>query len=261
MLSAAQVEQFKADRFVRGGRVLDDDQVRPLCDELSRVIRDKDNHDVTQPVRFFNISGNDAAPILQILNIWTASDAFRQLIDMPVIVLDVSVLTDALVETVGREALPLYSDWPEHNKHTTEEQGFTNLECLSYSYDLTGDRKYVDAGPGLLARALLGTLSEHLFDARDDTRRAQPDPARGDLLPRRTARHRTRPAIRRQLQAAHTRILPLLLRYEGSRDRNAHGQRRVRAAPDAGTDRQQRHRGETPRDRPIHGPVTQNPAA
>ena len=63
-------------------------------------------------------------------------------------------LTDALVVTIGDEGIPIYSDWPEFNQHTTETQGFANLECLAYAYDLTGDRKYVDAGLGLLARAV-----------------------------------------------------------------------------------------------------------
>ena len=63
-------------------------------------------------------------------------------------------LTDALVDTFGPEGLPLYTDWPEGNKHTTEGQGFANLECLAYAYDLTGDRKYIDAGIGLLARVV-----------------------------------------------------------------------------------------------------------
>lgn len=63
-------------------------------------------------------------------------------------------LTDALVDTFGPEGLPLYTDWPEGNKHTTEVQGFANLECLAYAYDLTGDRKYIDAGIGLLVRAV-----------------------------------------------------------------------------------------------------------
>ena len=44
------------------------------------------------------------------------------------------------------EGLPLYSTWPEDNKPTTCGQGFANLEALAYTYDLTGDRRFIDAG-------------------------------------------------------------------------------------------------------------------
>ena len=48
------------------------------------------------------------------------------------------------------EGLPLYSNWPENSKATTAMQGFANLESLAYAYDLTGDRRFVEAGiPGL----------------------------------------------------------------------------------------------------------------
>ena len=44
------------------------------------------------------------------------------------------------------EGLPLYSTWPEFSKPTTAGQGFANLESLAYAYDLTGQRKFIDAG-------------------------------------------------------------------------------------------------------------------
>ena len=48
------------------------------------------------------------------------------------------------------EGLPVYSNWPESSKPTTAMQGFGNLESLAYAYDLTGDRRFFDAGvPGL----------------------------------------------------------------------------------------------------------------
>jgi hypothetical protein len=48
------------------------------------------------------------------------------------------------------EGLPLYSTWPENSKATTPMQGFANLESLAYAYDLTGHRRFIDAGiPGL----------------------------------------------------------------------------------------------------------------
>ncbi len=52
------------------------------------------------------------------------------------------------------EGLPLYSNWPENSKATTPMQGFANLESLAYAYDLTGDRKYIEAGIPGLCRAI-----------------------------------------------------------------------------------------------------------
>ena len=63
--------------------------------------------------------------------------------------------TDSFLDSCeGDEGLPLYSLWPEHSKHTTEVQGFANLESLAYCYDLTGERRYIDAGVGLLCLAV-----------------------------------------------------------------------------------------------------------
>jgi hypothetical protein len=42
MLTEAQVQQFKQDGYLRGGRVVDDDTVGVLQEEIARVIRDVD---------------------------------------------------------------------------------------------------------------------------------------------------------------------------------------------------------------------------
>ena len=54
----------------------------------------------------------------------------------------------------GAEGLPAASNWPEGGKPTTATQGFANLEGLAYAFDLTGDRKFLDAGLGALAHAV-----------------------------------------------------------------------------------------------------------
>jgi hypothetical protein len=50
MLTEAQVQQFKRDGYLKGGRVLDDDAVGVLQEEIARVIRDVDTG-ARQPVR------------------------------------------------------------------------------------------------------------------------------------------------------------------------------------------------------------------
>ena len=86
MLTVEQIEQFKRTGFVNGGPVLDDATVLTLQSETLRVIDDRNNPAVPQPVRLANLSGDEAHPIWQIVNIWEASPAFKALITHPGIV-------------------------------------------------------------------------------------------------------------------------------------------------------------------------------
>jgi ectoine hydroxylase-related dioxygenase (phytanoyl-CoA dioxygenase family) len=80
MLTAEKIARYRQDGFVKGSHVLSNGEVDELRDEMSRVIRDQDRKDVRQPVLLRNLSGNDDAPVWQIVNIWEASDAFARLI-------------------------------------------------------------------------------------------------------------------------------------------------------------------------------------
>ncbi len=79
MLTPAQIDEFKARGYLRGQRVLDDEQVDVLREEMARVIRDVGT-EAPQPVRCVNLSGDADHPVWQIVNIWEASPAFRELI-------------------------------------------------------------------------------------------------------------------------------------------------------------------------------------
>src|SRR3972149_7331092 len=80
MLTEEQLEQFKRSGFVNGGPVLDDETVAVLQVEVLRVIEDRNNAGVPQPVRLSNLSSYDDQPIWQIVNIWEASPAFKALV-------------------------------------------------------------------------------------------------------------------------------------------------------------------------------------
>ncbi len=86
MLTAEQIEQYKRSGFVNGGPVLDDATVETLQSEVLRVIADRDNPAVPQPVRLVNLGSDEAHPIWQIVNIWEASPAFKALMTHPKIV-------------------------------------------------------------------------------------------------------------------------------------------------------------------------------
>jgi ectoine hydroxylase-related dioxygenase (phytanoyl-CoA dioxygenase family) len=80
MLTAEQLEQFERSGFVTGGPVLDERTVATLQQEVLRVIDERENAAVPQPVLLRNLSKDDAHPIWQIVNIWQASAAFKSLI-------------------------------------------------------------------------------------------------------------------------------------------------------------------------------------
>jgi ectoine hydroxylase-related dioxygenase (phytanoyl-CoA dioxygenase family) len=94
MLSSQQIQSFHDNGFVLNGKVLTDEQIGVLRDEVLRVIRDKDNSAVKQPVMLHNMGKPDAA-VWQIVNIYEASEPFRQLISNPAILKSMVTLTGA----------------------------------------------------------------------------------------------------------------------------------------------------------------------
>lgn len=80
MLTAEQLEQFHRSGFVNGGPVLDDATVAICQREVLRVIDERENAAVPQPVLLRNLSTDEGRPIWQIVNIWQASAAFKALI-------------------------------------------------------------------------------------------------------------------------------------------------------------------------------------
>jgi phytanoyl-CoA hydroxylase len=100
MLSQTKIEQFQCDGFLKGSRVLTDDEVEVLRAETLRVIDDYQNGTERErrPVRVANLSGKAEAPVLQIVNIWEGSEAFEKLLHNPIIVEEVAQLMQAEME-------------------------------------------------------------------------------------------------------------------------------------------------------------------
>jgi ectoine hydroxylase-related dioxygenase (phytanoyl-CoA dioxygenase family) len=93
VLTKAEIEKFHKDGYLRGNKVLTDDQVAVLQEEVLRVIADKDRP-VKQPVLLHNMARPDA-PVWQIVNIWEASQPFSELIRNETIVEEMAQLTGA----------------------------------------------------------------------------------------------------------------------------------------------------------------------
>jgi len=83
MLMAERIEQYHRSGFVNGGPVIEDAEIEELQREVLRVIDDRENTSVVQPVSLSNLSGDIATPIWQIVNIWEASPAFKALVANP----------------------------------------------------------------------------------------------------------------------------------------------------------------------------------
>jgi ectoine hydroxylase-related dioxygenase (phytanoyl-CoA dioxygenase family) len=95
MLTQEQINFFHTNGFVNGGQVLNDNEVDLLRSEIERVIENDKKTDVPQPVLLRNLSGNDNAPVWQIVNIWEASEPFKKLISRQFIVEGLAQLTNA----------------------------------------------------------------------------------------------------------------------------------------------------------------------
>lgn len=95
MLTQAQIDFFHANGYVNGGPVLNDEQVEILRAETMRVIEERERTDIPQPVLARNLSRDDSSPVWQIVDIWMASEPFRQLMVHPQITKGLAQLTDA----------------------------------------------------------------------------------------------------------------------------------------------------------------------
>ena len=94
MLTAEQITEFHERGFLNGGPVLTDDEVAVLRQELERVLRDHDSLS-SKPVLLRNIRRQEGAAIWQIVNIWMASEPYRQLLAHPKITGDIAQLSNA----------------------------------------------------------------------------------------------------------------------------------------------------------------------
>lgn len=95
MLTPQQVAEFKSVGYLRGAKVLSDAQVDVLRGEIERVINERERKDIPQPVLCHNFTGDETAPVWQIVNIWEASKPFGELIRHPQIGEEIAQLTGA----------------------------------------------------------------------------------------------------------------------------------------------------------------------
>lgn len=100
MLTDMQIKEFHRNGFLNGGRILNDDEVQELRDELEGLLErgpDSFAEGEPKPVLFHNMARNrePESTVWQIVNIWETCPAYRRLIYHPFIVDAISRLTDA----------------------------------------------------------------------------------------------------------------------------------------------------------------------
>lgn len=110
-------DQFQRDGFVLGPHVLSDQEVEELRSELSRVIADHGREDIKQPSQLVNLSGDEQAPVWQIVNIWHASPAFERLVKHPKI-------AQVAAAIAGAKELRL---WHDQIQYKPAETGGVNM--------------------------------------------------------------------------------------------------------------------------------------
>ena len=103
MLNKATIDLFERQGFANGGVLLEADRVDELCSELDRVIDQREDGNVPQPVLLRNLSPDPEQPIWQIVNIWEASEPYRKLIQE-------SMLVEAMLQLTGAETLRVWHD-------------------------------------------------------------------------------------------------------------------------------------------------------
>src|SRR4051812_42919361 len=94
MLTAQQGAQFDRDGFLKRDRVIDEGRLPVLRAEMARVIADRDRKDLPQPVSL-STWDTPTGHVWQIVNIYDASGAFRDLVFNQTIAEDVAQLSRA----------------------------------------------------------------------------------------------------------------------------------------------------------------------
>jgi len=96
-------DRFRERGFAYGGQVLSPDTVESMRQEVIRVIDDRDRTDIPQPVHVCNMGQSEEQSVWQIVNIWQASEVFRELIFN-------SEITSMAAALIGAKELRLWHD-------------------------------------------------------------------------------------------------------------------------------------------------------
>ena len=95
MLDQNQVDSFLENGFVLGNKILDDNQVDVLRSELDRVIDLDDDSSEPRPVRLANLSKDTGSVVWQIVDIWKASEPYKELVRNKRLAEEIAQLTQA----------------------------------------------------------------------------------------------------------------------------------------------------------------------
>lgn len=103
ILTAAQIALYEREGLLNAGQVLTMPEVEVLRAELTRVLADQHDKAKPQPYRLTNMGKDASTPVWQVVNIWMASEAFRDLVHHPRIV-------GVVQQATGAKELRLWHD-------------------------------------------------------------------------------------------------------------------------------------------------------
>jgi hypothetical protein len=116
ILTPHQIALYAREGMLNAGQVLTMAEVEVLRAELERVLRDQHDPTQVQPFRLSNLSGDPERPVWQVVNIWMASEAFRDLLHRPRIV-------GVVQQATGARELRL---WHDQIQYKPAERGGVN---------------------------------------------------------------------------------------------------------------------------------------
>ena len=79
-LSEQHIYQYRSNGFINAGPLITELEADELAETILEVFDRKDYASFPQPDSFRNISSTSEKPIWQIVNIWKASDKFKNLV-------------------------------------------------------------------------------------------------------------------------------------------------------------------------------------
>jgi ectoine hydroxylase-related dioxygenase (phytanoyl-CoA dioxygenase family) len=171
LLDRAALDRFARDGFLLGPKVVDDAALEELRSELDRVIAENGKAGVPQPTRIANLSGNEATPVWQIVNIWEGSDAFRRLMNIP-------GLPGAIQAMIGGREIRLWHDQIQYKPKgiggvNSWHQDWPYWPTMSVANAVTGWIAIDDAGQDNGCMSMVpgshrwGNAIEHLHTIKD----------------------------------------------------------------------------------------------
>ena len=126
LLNDTQYNFFEENGYINGGQLISAEEADQLCEEVERILRDKDRTDIPQPLRTVNLSESSGTGqvIWQIVNTWMGSEPFKDVMSRP-------VLGETIAQMLDAKEVRLWHDQIQYKPKST---GGTNMWHQDWPY-------------------------------------------------------------------------------------------------------------------------------